>query len=347
MSAASPIRATGALLALAPFGLLCAMALLAFWLSPHITALAEAQIAHVPTRLEAGGFIDLVVAGLRWTAWACMTILLQPLILIVGAVLVELALGGDRKCGRFWLTCLCRASLYISIYVFSTFLGRSAHLLPLPNGIVAQAIAAVEPLNRVGGPVLLLLLLLIAKDFVSYWVHRAFHHFPLLWRFHAVHHSTRNLSAWNNLAHPFEAVFQIIPLFLIGMLIGSSGLDAAGLFLLVAFHTDYLHMSAPVKLGFFGAVIVDNQHHFLHHSRDPADYNRNFGTLFKFWDVVFGTYKKPPALGMVETGIAGYQGPQTLQQYLLMRLPADTNSVPDRPVAGVRGGSAPVLSETV
>ena len=26
-------------------------------------------------------------------------------------------------------------------------------------------------------------------DFSQYWVHRAFHRVPLLWRFHAIHHS--------------------------------------------------------------------------------------------------------------------------------------------------------------
>ena len=34
------------------------------------------------------------------------------------------------------------------------------------------------------------LLVLVCADFAQYWVHRAFHEIPFLWRFHAVHHST-------------------------------------------------------------------------------------------------------------------------------------------------------------
>ncbi|KIT15346.1 sterol desaturase family protein [Jannaschia aquimarina] len=31
-------------------------------------------------------------------------------------------------------------------------------------------------------------LIMLATDFVQYWVHRAFHTFPFLWNFHAIHH---------------------------------------------------------------------------------------------------------------------------------------------------------------
>ena len=31
--------------------------------------------------------------------------------------------------------------------------------------------------------------ILVLTDFVQYWVHRAFHRVPLLWRFHRIHHS--------------------------------------------------------------------------------------------------------------------------------------------------------------
>src|SRR5580698_9073295 len=30
----------------------------------------------------------------------------------------------------------------------------------------------------------------VASDFLSYWVHRAYHRVPLLWKFHVVHHSS-------------------------------------------------------------------------------------------------------------------------------------------------------------
>lgn len=35
--------------------------------------------------------------------------------------------------------------------------------------------------------------ILLLADFTQYWVHRAFHAVPCLWRFHAIHHSSRSL----------------------------------------------------------------------------------------------------------------------------------------------------------
>ena len=35
--------------------------------------------------------------------------------------------------------------------------------------------------------------LMLAADLVQYWVHRALHRVPALWRFHAIHHSIREM----------------------------------------------------------------------------------------------------------------------------------------------------------
>ena len=43
-------------------------------------------------------------------------------------------------------------------------------------------------------------------DFFFYWCHRAEHRW--LWRFHAVHHSIRDMNAVNAYHHPTEPVFQ-------------------------------------------------------------------------------------------------------------------------------------------
>src|SRR6185437_10371670 len=37
-----------------------------------------------------------------------------------------------------------------------------------------------------------LIVIMLLTDFVQYWVHRAFHRVPFLWRFHAVHHSAKS-----------------------------------------------------------------------------------------------------------------------------------------------------------
>jgi lathosterol oxidase len=38
--------------------------------------------------------------------------------------------------------------------------------------------------------------ILVLADLTQYWVHRAFHRVPWLWRFHAVHHSAEAMERW-------------------------------------------------------------------------------------------------------------------------------------------------------
>ena len=35
--------------------------------------------------------------------------------------------------------------------------------------------------------------IMLLTDFAQYWFHRAFHRWPFLWGFHAVHHSARSM----------------------------------------------------------------------------------------------------------------------------------------------------------
>lgn len=62
---------------------------------------------------------------------------------------------------------------------------------------------------------------MVLADFVGYWLHRLQHGWPVLWRLHAVHHSSTKvdwLAGGRN--HPLEGVIArtltIAPLFLRG-----------------------------------------------------------------------------------------------------------------------------------
>lgn len=47
--------------------------------------------------------------------------------------------------------------------------------------------------------------MVLLVDLVRYWVRRACHHFPMLWRLHEVHHSPRLLYSLNaSRFHPVE-----------------------------------------------------------------------------------------------------------------------------------------------
>ncbi len=51
--------------------------------------------------------------------------------------------------------------------------------------------------------------------------------------------------------------------------------------------------------------------HQLHHSRDPAFHNRNYGVILSIWDRLFGTYMQPIRNQTYEFGIDGRSGTST------------------------------------
>src|SRR5258706_11013185 len=50
------------------------------------------------------------------------------------------------------------------------------------------------------------------------------------------------------------------------------------------------HARVKWDFGPIGKVIISPTFHRLHHSTDPADFNRNLGPRLAIWDRMFGTY---------------------------------------------------------
>jgi sterol desaturase/sphingolipid hydroxylase (fatty acid hydroxylase superfamily) len=163
------------------------------------------------------------------------------------------------------------------------------------------------------GTVAAVVLSLFAYDFCIYWLHRAQHRFPLLWRFHAVHHSPEELgvpAGYHHVSEPFlRAAVCSIPT---GLLVGAPALAVVVIF--GTFHGVYLHSRTRLGLGRFAWIITDNRVHRIHHSRDPAHYNRNFGNLTLLWDRLFGTAYFPRPGEWPKVGLDDYPEASTVRE---------------------------------
>jgi sterol desaturase/sphingolipid hydroxylase (fatty acid hydroxylase superfamily) len=130
-------------------------------------------------------------------------------------------------------------------------------------------------------------LALIVFDMLAYWVHRAAHASPLLWRVHRVHHSDPNLGAMTTfrfhiLEIAWRMAIQFLPLYLLGIAAElPRGVYAALLLFNVLAHSD-LHW----KFGLLGGTVVSPAYHAVHHRSESA---ANFGMFFVVWDSWFGT----------------------------------------------------------
>jgi sterol desaturase/sphingolipid hydroxylase (fatty acid hydroxylase superfamily) len=130
----------------------------------------------------------------------------------------------------------------------------------------------------------------VIGDFIVYWMHRWQHSSKFLWAFHTTHHSQKNLSFITlNRFHPIEelllAVFTYVPL----LMLGATAQDWVPLILLYRVVVYLQHSQIRWRLGPLGKILVTPHFHAVHHSTDPAHYDRNFGGTLSVWDHCFGT----------------------------------------------------------
>ena len=133
-------------------------------------------------------------------------------------------------------------------------------------------------------------LMLAAADLLRYWLHRAFHRFRLMWRFHAVHHSPHRLY-WLNVGrfHPIEKAIQYAFDTLPFALLGVVPEVLAAYYVFYALNGFFQHSNCDVRLGPLNWLVAGPELHRWHHSELPAESDHNFGNNLIIWDVLFGT----------------------------------------------------------
>lgn len=188
---------------------------------------------------------------------------------------------------------------------------------------------------------------LVIFEIGAYWGHRWAHTVPVLWRFHAVHHSSEHLD-WlaASRLHPFDQTFirlcGILPVYFLGFtkahfafLVGVEGLLAL-----------FIHANVRFRFGWLEWLVATPVFHHWHHANeDAATTNKNFGGLFPWVDALFGTLllpdRFPKKYGIDEPMAPGYLGQLAQPFRAAPQLPT-----PPTPPASVRAdpGEKPVNS---
>ncbi len=150
---------------------------------------------------------------------------------------------------------------------------------------------------------------LLASELAYWFAHYCFHKVPALWEFHKVHHSAEVMTTLTELRqHPVEiiAFMNLIGLstgIVFGVMTYAFGPGVRpftllnGNILLMAFLVTYGHLRHShmwiAFTGFAGRILQSPAHHQLHHSANPAHYDRNLGFALAVWDWAFGTLLIP------------------------------------------------------
>lgn len=267
-----------------------------------------------------GGAGPLLQAALLLTLWILWRIA-RKAALFGAFFVVERGLPGprlDKHAFRFALAVQLAIALFYA--VAATFLLIFAPFPAMPAPLINLGQAEAESLIGPLAPVAIALAVLLAYDFINYWIHRAQHRFAFLWRFHAVHHSVEDMDSLNSYTHPVDVLAQYAVVTVVGLGIGFTFETMLWFLAFQTIHDRLLHTRAPINFGVLGAVLVDNRTHFLHHTRTEARSGKNFASTFTIFDRLFGTYQRPQAGALSATGLEGQPPPATVRDVFLARL---------------------------
>lgn len=176
------------------------------------------------------------------------------------------------------------------------------------------------------------IIIAVADDLTQYWYHRLHHEIPWLWRFHRTHHSASYMgmamASRQNAIYSlfFSQTYLTTALVYLGL-----GIPAIVVKGIKGAITTLAHSSIPWDKPFYKYKILHPlawvlertistpATHHAHHAATTDDgigyYKGNFGNMFFFWDIIFGTAlitRKYPKT----YGISHYEGDQWYAQLL-------------------------------
>ncbi|MCU0433047.1 MAG: sterol desaturase family protein [Bacteroidia bacterium] len=132
--------------------------------------------------------------------------------------------------------------------------------------------------------------LMLAEDFLFYWLHRVDHYCRLFWAVHVTHHSSEefNLTVGfrSSVFQPFYRFIWFIPL----PVLGFRPEDVMLMYAITQIYGILIHTQFIGKLGPLEWIFSTPSHHRVHHASNVEYLDKNMGMVLIIWDRLFGTF---------------------------------------------------------
>lgn len=138
--------------------------------------------------------------------------------------------------------------------------------------------------------------LVFSLQLVNYWLHRAYHRVPWLWRIHSIHHNDTEYDTTTALRnHPLEVVIGVmvsLPVVLVlvpdmGQLLGYNML----VIVVALAHHGNISLSERLE-NLLCYVVVTPNFHRVHHSSQRDLTDSNYAALLPLFDHLFGSARR-------------------------------------------------------
>ena len=186
------------------------------------------------------------------------------------------------------------------------------------------------------------ILFVLLFDLGLFIAHYLNHKIPLMWNIHKVHHSAEVLTPVTAFRfHPIDLVFTGAILALtVGPLVGIyQFLFSGNLFegnptaygvtlLLFLINANFRHSHIQIHYSpSLSKLLVSPVMHNLHHSTNPAHFDKNMGFMFSFWDRIAKTYYLPKSNTKFGFGIGNGEEKQYSKLMACYFLPLKNNYI--------------------
>lgn len=148
----------------------------------------------------------------------------------------------------------------------------------------------------------------LADDFARFFFHYLQHRWRWLWCFHQVHHSALVMTPLTLMrTHPVDILWARVRnaltygiitgvcFFLFGSAVSAwdiLGAEALG-FLFNLAGSNLRHSQLWIPFGPLDKIFISPAAHQIHHSRDVAHFDKNFGVCLAIWDIIWKTHVDP------------------------------------------------------
>ena len=154
-----------------------------------------------------------------------------------------------------------------------------------------------------------LLVFFIILDFVQWFTHVLLHKYPVLWEFHKVHHSVKEMGFAAHLRYHWMENILYKPLKTLGvMVLGGFEPEQAYIVHFAAIAIGHFnHSNIKLTYGALKYVLNNPVMHLYHHAYTipEGSYGVNFGISLSIWDYIFKTNFIPEDSGKIELGFPG------------------------------------------
>jgi sterol desaturase/sphingolipid hydroxylase (fatty acid hydroxylase superfamily) len=196
------------------------------------------------------------------------------------------------------------SSLMVQVLTFLTFIPAKSILALAPLTGVRTWVGALPFIVQFAA-------IMFLTDFVQYWVHRAFHRIPWLWKFHAVHHSARSMDWMAGARMHFLEILAlrgatVIPMFWLGF----SPAAMNSYIFTVYLYSTFVHANLGWRLPVIENILVTPRYHHWHHGIEAEAVDVNFAVHFPILDRLFGTYFFPKGKWPSGYGLPGHPVPK-------------------------------------